>query len=117
MDRLQQEQFRLDEMTDTTVAGQIEASQAGLLFLPVPYDKGWTAYIDGEQVSIEPYLDSMISLPVEAGTHDVYLVYHVPMLGVGAVMSALGVVGLIVTGLTEREMKRRQDMQQMKIFW
>ena len=117
LDRLQQEQFRLDEMTDTTVAGQIEASQAGLLFLPVPYDKGWTAYIDGEKVSIEPYLDSMISLPVDAGTHDVYLVYHVPMLGVGAVMSALGVVGLIVTGLTERAMKRRQDMQQMKMFW
>ena len=117
LDRLQQEQFRLDEMTDTTVAGQIEASQAGLLFLPVPYDKGWTAYIDGEEASIEPYLDSMISLPVDAGTHDVYLVYHVPMLGVGAVMSVLGVVGLIVVGLTEREMKRRQDMQQMKMFW
>ena len=99
-------------MTDTTVAGQIEASQAGLLFLPVPYDRGWTAYIDGEKVSIEPYLDSMISLSVKAGTHDVYLVYHVPMLGVGAVMSALGVVGLIVAGLTERVMKRRQDMRQ-----
>ena len=59
----------------------------------------------------------MISLPVDAGTYDVYLVYHVPMLGVGAVMSVLGVVGLIVVGLTEREMKRRQYMQQMKMFW
>ncbi len=67
------------------------------VYFTVPYDRGWRAYIDGENA---PILCSggMMLLRVPAGGHAITFVYHTPGLRPGAIIS--GVSWLIFIGAT-----------------
>lgn len=45
------------------------------LVTTIPYDEGWTAKIDGKEVPITSFQDSLISLTIPEGTHEVTLTY------------------------------------------
>lgn len=59
------------------------------LYFSVPYDKGFTAYVDGVKMRI---IDSggMMLIPVVAGDHEIELVYHTPGFKAGVIISILG---------------------------
>lgn len=106
---LTDETWQLTEATDTRLVGTIEVKQDGLFYTSVPYDSGWRAYVDGEEVTLaETYdpsatdvklTDAVIAFPLSAGTHEVVLKYTAPGLTAGAVISivcALAFVLLLV---------------------
>lgn len=64
----------------------VDAQKHELVYLSIPHDSGWTAYVDGTQAAT---VDSagMILLPVDAGTHEVTFVYTTPGLHVGIMAS------------------------------
>lgn len=74
-DRLDQSPLHLDSWTDTKLTGTVSAAEAGTLFLSIPYDKGWTITIDGQPAEGEKILEAFLSVPVEAGTHEIALSY------------------------------------------
>ena len=63
-----------------------------LLVTTIPYEKGWTAKVDGKETDITAYQDAWISIPVGAGTHSVELRFSSPGTGIGVIISALGVI-------------------------
>ena len=75
---------------DTTrIAGTIECDREGLLYTSIPFDGGWHAYVDGQEV--EPVLvgDVMVSVPLTVGSHDVEFVYRNASFGIGWKISAI----------------------------
>lgn len=56
-------------VTDRTVEGTLTAPRDGVIFTSIPYDAGWTATVDGQQV--EPLLvgGALMALPVSQGEH------------------------------------------------
>lgn len=60
------------------------AKEDQVLLTTIPYDKGWTAYIDGKKTPIKPFKDGLISLPVTPGEHELKLVFLPNGLGLGA---------------------------------
>lgn len=64
----------------------VEAAEPELVYLSVPHDDGWSAYVDGLET---PTVDSagMTLLPVEAGKHVVRFVYETPGLRIGVWVS------------------------------
>lgn len=62
-----------------------------MVYFTVPNDTGWTATIDGVQVSI---IDSggMMLLPVPAGSHQIIMTYSTPGLHVGIVVSLVSFI-------------------------
>ena len=55
-------------------------------YFTVPFDRGWTALVDGEEAAV---LDSgsMIAIPVASGDHTLELRYRTPGLYAGAALS------------------------------
>lgn len=65
----------------------------------IPYEKGWTLYIDGVESEIIPYQDALISFNPGTGTHNVELKFVAPGLKIGIVASACGILLLAAIGV------------------
>ena len=75
-DRLSQSPLHLDSWRDTKLTGTVTAAESGTLFLSIPYDEGWTITIDGQPAEGKKILEAFLSVPVEAGTHEISLNLH-----------------------------------------
>ena len=94
---LADEPWVLTEFSDTHVAGTVEAKADGLFYTSIPYEPGWRAYVDGQEVFLaESYdasspdvklTDAVIAFPLSAGSHTVELEYEAPGLKLGAIIS------------------------------
>ena len=67
----------LSQITCTSdgLSGTINAKEDGYLILSVPCEAGWQVYVDGEKTECETFADSMIAVPVSAGSHIIKMQY------------------------------------------
>lgn len=72
------------------ISGDIDLDQRKILCISVPYSKGWTAYVDGEETEIQKVNTAFMGLVLEAGHHEIRLVYRTPFLKCGLLLSAIG---------------------------
>ncbi|MBQ4347805.1 MAG: YfhO family protein, partial [Firmicutes bacterium] len=70
---LSDEVMEVSAHSDTKISGTITAKEDGLLYLSIPYEKGWKAYVDGEAVEIGSLRNAMMLIPISAGTHSIEL--------------------------------------------
>ena len=78
------------------------ALRDGLFYTSVPYEPGWTATVDGEEVALAETFDpsattvrltdAVIAFPLSAGTHTVTLRYRTPGLTLGCIISAISLL-------------------------
>lgn len=70
------EEIQLDNpKRGNIVTGTVNAQKNSLLYLPIPFDKYWNAYIDGEKVDIMKANYAFMAVPVTAGQHSVTFIY------------------------------------------
>lgn len=82
-----------------TVSGTATAQQDGeYLFLSLPYDKGYTAVVNGQTVPILRVFDTWMAIPLEKGENTVSLRYQPPGIAVGGALSVLGLGFTLWTG-------------------
>lgn len=98
----------VDIGTDT-ICGSISLDEPQVLCLSVPYSVGWTAYVDGEKATIYQANIKNMALMLDAGEHEVALVYHTPYLRFGAVLSVIGFVGFFAMLLIDKSRKRKSN--------
>lgn len=67
---------------------KVHRDKENLVFFSVPYDGGWTAYVNGKQVEIEKVNVGFMAVKVDAGESEIRFEYRTPGL----------VYGLIITG-------------------
>ena len=72
------------------IHGTVETDADGWLFLSVPNEKGWTAYVDGCEAEILKADYAFCAIAVGAGSHEVELRYETPLLKEGVVISCVG---------------------------
>ena len=58
--------------------GRIQAEEAGILVMTVPYDSGWKAYLDGQPVEIRKLGNALMAISIDAGSHDFFFAYLPP---------------------------------------
>lgn len=104
-DSLNSQGLNVLEYDDTYVKGEIKAYTDGLMYLSIVYDKGWSAYVDGKEVEITSVKDSLLAVPVSAGTHTIELKYHTDGLTKGAVLTVLSIVILVLVIVFEQRLK------------
>ncbi len=86
---------------------QTEYDTASLVYFSVPYDKGWTALIDGQKAEI---IDSggMMLLPVPEGKHSVIFHYVTPGFIVSGYISAAAIISFALYMLLRRLVRKRR---------
>lgn len=58
-----------------TATGESSSDEEQTLITTIPYDKGWTAFIDGKKVAVTDFKDAFVSLKVPKGKHTITLQY------------------------------------------
>ncbi|SDY13901.1 YfhO family protein [Thermoactinomyces sp. DSM 45892] len=93
----------------THVKGDIKADKEGILYLSIPYSKGWKAKVDGKEVETMKVNSTFVGVPITKGEHKVELSYFTPNLLVGTGISFVTLLSLI--GYFWWERKRRNRYQ------
>ena len=80
------------------------------VFFSIPYESGWSAYIDDKPVDLEKVNIGFMGLVVPAGDHEIELHYETPGLKAGAICTFGGVAALTVYWVLARryDAKKRQ---------
>lgn len=73
------------------------------LLLTIPYDTGWQVTVDGEEAQTEKVLDCLMTINMNKGNHVIEMKYIPKGLIPGAIVSAIGLILLIILYILERK--------------
>ncbi len=102
------------DSTSTSLSGTVSAPAAGALFLSIPYDRGWTATVDGKPAATFPVDKdtegedgAMLAVEIPAGEHTVALRYRAPGQVLGIVVSLACALMIALLWFVERRLTRK----------
>ncbi len=75
-DNISKDYMTTTKCSDSSMEGTINVSENGLFYTSIPYEEGWTAYVDGEETEITPIGNSLTAFELSAGEHTIKLVYY-----------------------------------------
>lgn len=97
---LNDETYEITEFKTSSITGTITAKEDGVMYTSIPYEEGWTAYVDGEEVEITPIAnEALISVDLTKGEHTVTFKYVPKGFTVSFIAFILGILvfaGIIV---------------------
>lgn len=97
-------------LTDSSMEGTIDAGEGGLFYASVPYEEGWSAYVDGKLTNITPVGGSMIAFELSEGEHTIKLSYipkgYIP----GTIISLLGLAAFVLAIIINRKYQRKKAL-------
>lgn len=107
IDTLKEDSIKNLKVTNTEITGTVTASGSNnVLFLSVPYDSGWSAYINGKKVQILSKYH-FIEIKLNQGTQEIKLVYTPDGIYIGMGLTIIGLCILILIIINERKKLRR----------
>ncbi len=80
------------EHTQNRIGGSVTLAQKRLMFFSIPFDRGWTAHVDGKRATLLTVNVGFMGLMLEPGTHTIALEFTPPYLAAGAVVSLFAVL-------------------------
>ena len=90
--KLGESPFTVEEVKSDGLAGTVEAPEEGVLLLSVPYDTGWTVWVDGAETGTESFGEALLAVPLSQGMHRVEIRYAVRGWLEGALISGISVI-------------------------
>ena len=85
------------------LTGTISTSRDKFLCFSIPYDEGWTAYVDGEKAELVRANIGFMGVELPAGDHEIELKYWPPGMTVGIMSSGVGIVWAVMLVLWQRK--------------
>lgn len=82
--------------SEKQITGRLKLTNAGRLILTVPYEKGWSVYVNGEKTQAGKFGDAFIALDLEPGDYDIELRYSPEGRGVGILISICSLVIFLI---------------------
>lgn len=79
--------------------GNITMTEDGYFVTSIPYDKGFTVYVDGKEIEYETVNQAFLGFPLEKGKHQITFTYEAPLKKEGMMISIIGFIlfiGIIV---------------------
>jgi uncharacterized membrane protein YfhO len=88
--RWSDKQLQVMNFEDGYVMGYMDSDEDGLMFTSIPYDEGWTAYVDGEKTELTSVAGAFVALNLTAGAHIIEFKYFPRGLKSGIMLTLLG---------------------------
>lgn len=104
---LKSKEMTTEIFDDGHVKGNYTADEAGIMLLTIPYDDGWTARVNGEEVEIKQAANALMAVPVTEGANEIELKYHMPGVKTGILLTIAGV--LLFLGLVWFDRRKKQE--------
>lgn len=94
--KLSENQLKNVNIKNNQVNGIINLSKKSNLFLSIPYDRGWRAYVDGKKVEIKKALGDFSVINVPKGKHKIKLIYYSEGFFIGILVSVVTIMGMLI---------------------
>ena len=101
-DALADEQLVIDRFSDTEISGSVTAKKDGVLFLSIPYEKGWKVFVDGSETETFPLMQSMLGVDISEGSHDIRIEYTPEGFRTGVLVSSASLLVILLLMLLDR---------------
>ena len=113
-DILSQNQMNVEAYANGYVKANVTVPQEKtVLFTSIPYDKGWTVYVDGvETQTVAVIGDAFLALELEPGYHDLEFRYEAPGAKMGMGVSAVSVGIFAIFVITDYIKKRKNKAKE-----
>ncbi len=82
----------VSKFTDNYLAGKINSTKSELMYLSIPYDKGWHLKVDGKETEQIIVDGGMTGVFLTAGAHSIEMTYKIRYWIIGVWMSLSGIL-------------------------
>ncbi len=93
--KINEHPLEITKFEDTHIEGNINAPKSGYCMISIPYEKGWTAKVNGEDVVVSNLKNALLMIPVEAGINNIELNYMPDGLAIGMIISGGSLLALV----------------------
>lgn len=112
LEEIENIRFSKEETTGDQLVGEIEAKEDGYLVTSIPYDQGFSIYIDHQKQEVEKVNLAFIGTKIKKGHHHVKICYQAPLLKEGKIMSFFSLLLLGILLIYEKYVRcKRNDKQ------
>ncbi len=96
---------------DQHFEGNIDLDHTKLLFLSIPYDKGWKVQVDGKPTDTQLVTFGMTGVILDKGKHQLKIYYDAPYFKTGSMVSGISILifGLLL-GISFWQKKRKTNI-------
>ena len=107
--------LNVESYSDTIVKGTVKAKENCYLYSSIPYDDGWSVYVDGKKAETFEIGGTLLAIELTPGQHKIEYKYFPVGFLYGIIISAVTVFGLCVfyiynkSSLKLNKSKRRKD--------
>ena len=111
--KLAESPLTLSVWEDDRLKGTVDAGMGGILFTSIPYDKGWTVTVDGQERQPQELFGAFLGIELEPGSHVIECSYMPEGLKEGMMISLLcaAVLAAAVFISRRRRQKERKAMR------
>lgn len=106
VEKLREEPLENIKIETNTISGTVDLSGNKLLCMTVPYENGWTAYVDGKEAEIKKVNYAFMGLELSAGHHEIVFRYSYPGFRLGVLVSFVSLAVLVAYLIISRKNKR-----------
>ena len=78
--------------TSNVLEGHINVSKDGYFITRIPYEKGYTMYIDNKKVNTEKVNQAFLGCRITKGSHQIRITFTPPGYALACIISAIGVI-------------------------
>ncbi len=100
---LADEALQITSHDDTSIEGTVNVKESGYLYLSIPYEEGWSVYVDGKKSEVVCLLDAVCGVHLDPGEHTVSLKYSPKGFVTGMFLSCGTLALLIVLWTLEKK--------------
>ncbi len=115
--KLSDGQLITETFEDTYIKGTIVTEKDAVLYTSIPYDKGWSVYVDGDKVNEDDILKigrAMLGIRVDRGAHEIEFKFEARGLKLGFMVSLITLAVLILIMLITNK-RRKQGLKPMLV--
>lgn len=99
--------FELSKFSDTYLKGTITADTNGTMYTSIPYDKGWTVYVDGKETKTHAFENALLAINLAEGEHTIEFKYMPSGLKLGIVLTVSAIVIFSIIVIVDLMKKKR----------
>ena len=87
--------LNISSYSDTSINGSINALYDGTVMFSIPYDGGWSVYIDGKKTQTFAIKDALLGVNITSGEHEISLKYTPVNLVKGCIITFICIIILV----------------------
>lgn len=96
MSLIREKSLTVQSFTDTSIHGHVEAADADLMVMTIPYNKGWHVMVDNKEVETQAIDNCLLSFKLTEGTHTIDLRFVPDKFYIGIVITLVSILILFL---------------------